>query len=195
MASCWQCHWASLTMISVTKLLLTCKYFFSTSSGWLHTPQVSAACPATTKFYRRIHPHHYLVCIFLKPETASVWFWKCWCCLSCCCCRTGGCSIVCWMYSTVLCCGTLEVYRVVGLDPLGIHLVICGQQKYENIILSSETALKPGFRENMFLFIDEVFVLPQIAAEAANSADWCALTEAVVSWSRCEEPQWGAWRR
>lgn len=63
------------------------------------------------------------------------------------------------------------MYRAVGLDPLGIHLVICGQQKYENIILSSETALKPGFRENMFLFIDEVFVLPQIAAEAANSAD------------------------
>lgn len=112
---------------------------------------------------QRSSPQRYRVSMFRYSETLPVWFWECWyclcCCGACCCCASG-----CWMYPTVLCCGTLVVCKNAGVDPpCTSPWVICRHNKeYEYSTIS---------RQNTFyqvLFIDVMF-------------DWCAV-QTVYTW-------------
>lgn len=88
---------------------------------------------------QRSSPQCYRVSMFRYSETLPVWFWECWyclcCCGACCCCASG-----CWMYPTVLCCGTLVVCKNAGVDPpCTSPWVICRHNKeYEYSTISRQ---------------------------------------------------------
>ena len=97
---------------------------------WLPTPQRAAANMAATQRETSAlwqSPQRYRVSIFRKSETLPVWFWECWYCLCCCCGCACGC---CWMYPTVLCCGTLVACKNAGVEPpCTSPWVICGRKR------------------------------------------------------------------